>query len=319
MREPLVSILIPVYNAESWLAETIESALAQTWPRKEVIIVDDGSTDNSHAVTQKFVSRGIHVIRQSNQGAASARNVALLEAQGELIQYLDADDILAPDKIEQQARRLIGEPADAFATGAWARFYRRPSDASFAEHTDFHDYPSPVDWLIDAWNGRGTMPPASWLLPRSLAEKSGPWNEELSLSDDTEYVTRLVLNSSSLVFCPQSRAYYRSGNASLSARKDRKAHESYFLVCQLCSEQLLAHENTARTRKACASLWKFFAYQTYPAAPDLVRRAEAEANLLGGTDLKLEGRFILRLLSGVGGWKTARRLQAIYYRQRYSC
>ena len=317
--QPLVSILIPAYNAERWIAATIESVLAQTWPHKEIIIVDDGSTDNTLAVVKRFDSEITKVINQSKTGAAAARNAALAKAQGELIQYLDSDDILAPDKIVLQVQRLVAEPHGAVATGSWARFYNgNISGARFPDHADFRDYSSPVDWLILSWNGRGTMPPVSWLLPRTVVEKAGPWNEKLSLNDDTEYFTRAALASSKICFCPEARGYYRSGNASLSARRDRKAIESYFLVCQLCTEELLAFEDSARTRGASAGLWQFFAYQTYPDAPDLVRLAEAKVTSLGGASLELKGSLMFRFVQQIAGWKTAKRMQRAYYSLRYA-
>src|SRR5438128_8633466 len=104
----LVSILIPVYNAESFVADAIQSALDQTWPAKEIIAVDDGSTDRSAEVLKSFAPR-IKVIEQENRGASAARNRALREAQGEFIQYLDADDLLAPNKIKIQMNRLLAE------------------------------------------------------------------------------------------------------------------------------------------------------------------------------------------------------------------
>ena len=99
---PLISILIPAYNAEKWIAETLESALAQTWPNKEVIVVDDGSTDRTLLIARQFESPWVKVLSQPNQGASSARNVAFGLSQGDYIQWLDADDVLAPDKLAQQ-------------------------------------------------------------------------------------------------------------------------------------------------------------------------------------------------------------------------
>src|SRR5438132_1122109 len=95
----LVSILIPVYNAEAFVAEAIQSALDQTWPAKEVIAVDDGSTDRSPEILEGFGGR-VKIIEQENRGASAARNRALNQAQGEFIQFLDADDLLSPDKLE---------------------------------------------------------------------------------------------------------------------------------------------------------------------------------------------------------------------------
>jgi glycosyltransferase involved in cell wall biosynthesis len=98
----LVSILIPSYNSEKWVSATIESALSQTWAKKEIVIVDDGSTDKSLQIAKKYESKLVKVITQKNGGAAVARNKALEYAQGDYIQWLDADDLLAPDKIEKQ-------------------------------------------------------------------------------------------------------------------------------------------------------------------------------------------------------------------------
>ena len=101
---PLVSILIPCYNAEPWLAQTLESALAQTWPHREIIVVNDGSTDLSLQIARQYEVRGIRVLDQPNRGASAARNAAFAACQGEWIEFLDADDLLAPDKIERQMR-----------------------------------------------------------------------------------------------------------------------------------------------------------------------------------------------------------------------
>ena len=95
----LVSILIPAFNAEAWIGDTIRSALAQTWQRKEIIIVDDGSTDETLAIARRFASKELVVVGQENQGAAAARNHAFSLSQGDYIQWLDADDLLSPDKL----------------------------------------------------------------------------------------------------------------------------------------------------------------------------------------------------------------------------
>src|SRR5258708_17374455 len=105
----LVSIIIPVYNSEKYLAETIQSALNQTWPNTEIIVVDDGSSDNSLKAAREFKDPRIRIFEQENRGASSARNKGLLEAKGEYIQFLDADDLLNSNKIEDQIRLLNGK------------------------------------------------------------------------------------------------------------------------------------------------------------------------------------------------------------------
>ena len=102
---PLVSILIPAYNAERWIAETIRSALRQTWPNKEIIVVDDGSADGTLTVVRQFESNEVRVVTQPNQGAAAARNRAFSLRQGHYIQWLDAEDLLSPCKVAHQMQR----------------------------------------------------------------------------------------------------------------------------------------------------------------------------------------------------------------------
>jgi glycosyltransferase involved in cell wall biosynthesis len=102
---PQVSILIPCHNADRWIAQAIESALNQTYPHKEVIVVDDGSTDRSLEIIQSFGDR-IRWETQPNQGGNAARNRLLELSNGEWLQYLDADDYLLPHKLEQQVQVL---------------------------------------------------------------------------------------------------------------------------------------------------------------------------------------------------------------------
>ena len=130
--EPLVSILIPAHNAEAWIGDSIKSAIAQTWRHKEIIVVDDGSTDKTLATAQQFESNEVRVVTQPNQGAAVARNTAFSVAQGDYIQWLDADDILDPRKIENQAQKIRNGLSDrTLLSGAWGYFIYRPSKAQF--------------------------------------------------------------------------------------------------------------------------------------------------------------------------------------------
>ena len=106
----LVSILIPCYNAERWVAQAIESALAQTWSEKEIIVVDDGSRDGSLDVIKSFGNQ-IRWETGPNRGGNVTRNRLLELARGEWLQYLDADDYLLPPKVERQVTFLREYPA----------------------------------------------------------------------------------------------------------------------------------------------------------------------------------------------------------------
>ena len=123
---PLVSVLIPCFNAERYVGEAIESALAQTHPNVEVVVVDDGSTDGSPDVIRSFGSR-IVVEIGPNRGACAARNRALALSHGEFVQFLDADDLLSPNKIERQLPILLRDEADlVFCKGRIFRNGARP-------------------------------------------------------------------------------------------------------------------------------------------------------------------------------------------------
>lgn len=313
----LVSILIPVYNSQQWLAETVESALAQTWQNKEIIIVNDGSKDNSLAIAKSFESPIIKIISQENRGASAARNQALQAAQGNFIQYLDADDLLLPDKIKLQIQLLENSNSDYVAAGEWSRFYTKQSEALFIPQPLWADM-SPIEWLICAWEGNWMMHPAAWLVPRHIVEQAGSWNVSLSLNDDGEYFFRVVLASKGVKFCQGARSFYRSGiRNSLSGSKSRTAWESAFHSLQLCTNYLLTRENSPRTRRVCASVFQRFIYDVYPEAPELIQKAEAKVKQLGGSDVKPFGGSIFQLLSKVVGWKQAKRIHRLAYRYGY--
>src|SRR5258708_8154242 len=145
---PLVSILIPAFNAEDWISDTIKSALDQTWPVKEIIVVDDGSRDQTPAIAQSFASEGVLVVSQPNQGAAAARNKAFSLCNGDYIQWLDADDLLAPDKVAKQVEALDSCPGKrTVLSAAWASFAFRYYKARFVPTALWSDL-SPLEWLL---------------------------------------------------------------------------------------------------------------------------------------------------------------------------
>jgi glycosyltransferase involved in cell wall biosynthesis len=249
MREPLVSIIIPCHNAGRWVADTLDSVLGQTWPHREIIVVDDGSQDNSVAVARGFEPRGVRLVTQSNQGASAARNHGLRLATGDFIQFLDADDLLSSTSVTSQVKALQDHP-DCLAFGRWARFHADPTTAVFTPHPGWHDSPG-LAWIKETWLDTEPMYQCGmFLIPRPLLERAGGWDERLSLIDDFEFFTRLALASNGLVFTPDAQLFYRSGlPGSLSGHKSRRAWESAILSTSLAVEQLLAREDTPETRR----------------------------------------------------------------------
>jgi glycosyltransferase involved in cell wall biosynthesis len=281
---PLVSVIIPCYNAAPWLAQAVESALAQTWPQTEIIVIDDGSTDNSLAIARTFEPRGVHVVAQTNAGASAARNHGLRLARGDFLQFLDADDLISGGKVAAQVALLANRPNGALATCAWGRFSSDPAQASFVDHAVFRDF-APLDFLLLAAETGAMMHPSAWLVPRAVADRAGPWNESLSLNDDGEYFCRVILASDGMAFCADTgaRSLYRSGlRQSLSRQRSSRARISQFRSLELIERHLLAAEDTPRLRKALACQWRRFVHDFFPAPTDLIRFAETRAAALDG-------------------------------------
>lgn len=314
--QPLISILIPCYNAEPWLAQTLESALAQTWSHKEIIVVDDGSSDRSLEIARRFESDGMKVISQENKGACAARNRAFREATGEYIQYLDADDLLDSDKIERQMAQLSRENGNYVAAGEWAKFYKTPSEAEF-DPTPLWADRDPIDWLTTAWQNNWMMNPGVWLIPRPIAETAGPWDESLPSNpdDDGEYFSRILLASEGIRFCWGAKTYYRTGlSGSLSRGKSDRSKTSRFYSLDLCAKHLLAIEDSPRTRQACANRFQRFFYEVYPDIPDICARAEQRVEELGGSEVQPIIGAKLKPLCAVLGWRRAKKVQRLAYR-----
>ena len=306
---PLVSVIVPCYNAAPWLEAAVASVRAQTWTHREIILVDDGSTDGSGEIARRIAGSDMRVVAQANAGQCAALNRGLAEAQGDFIQYLDADDLMAPEKIAVQLERLRDRTGGFLASCSWARFETAPEQAVFVPEPVWRDM-DPVEWLTSSWSGGGMMHGAAWLAPRAVVTAAGPWNESLTLINDLDYFTRLLLASAGILFCPAGRTYYRSNvSGSLSRRATPAAWRSAFLATRLSTDALLSRENSARVREASAMNYQRLVHSAFPSVPDLVAEGERRIAELGGSDLAPGGGPVFQGLMRVFGWKIARRAQ----------
>lgn len=281
---PLVSILIPAYNSQASIAETLRSALAQTWLEKEIIVVDDGSRDRTLEIARSFASSNVKVVAQENQGAATARNKAYSICQGDYIQWLDADDLLSPGKISRQMdeARRCSNPRTLLSCG-WAQFVTR-SDTARPLPTALWEDLSPVEWLLRKMDLGLHMQTATWLVSRHVSEAAGPWDIRLSLDDDGEYFCRVLLASEGTRFVPEVGVYYRvSGQHSLSVigKSARKA-DSLLLSIKLHIAYLRSLEESPRVRKAALAFLQKFYLDVYPERPDLVAEMQRLAAQFDG-------------------------------------
>ena len=274
--KPLVSILIPAYNAERFIGETIRSALAQTWPSKEIIVVDDGSRDGTLEVARRFASRSVQIVTQENQGAAAARNRALALSQGEYIQWLDADDLLSVRKVERQVDALRDGGPRRLASSPWGYFRYRPSKVRLVPTVLWHDL-DPLEWLLRKWEHNTHMQTATWLVSRQLSETAGPWDSRLLGDDDGEYFTRVVVRSDGVRFIQDERVYYRITDAarlSYIGASPRKM-DAQLLGMELQIGYVRALQDSLRVRQACLTYLDTWLIHFYPHRPDLVERARA--------------------------------------------
>lgn len=317
----LCSVIIPVFNADKYLLDTLASVVNQTWKNLEVIVVNDGSTDNSQEIISSFMEEYSFVksINQKSKGQCAASNVGLQHASGDYIKFLDADDILNERHIELQMDRLSGRN-DALASCEWGRFYDGDAaKARFIPESVWKDMNS-LDWIKAALKQKNDMMGGwLWLIPRSLIEKTGGWNEQLSLNNDFEFSIRLLCHSNEVLFAEGARLYYRSGlEANLANSKSESAYQAALLSTELGCKQLLAVENSKDTRQLCANRFMQWLYRIYPLYPQLQVALEDRIHEFGGSNLKMEGSKWINLLVSVVGWKMAKRIQLAIYKLGYT-
>lgn len=316
--KPLVSVIIPAYNAEKYIRETLGSVLSQSWPALEAFVVDDGSSDNTVAVAREYESDRIRVIAKHNSGACAARNRGLEMSRGKYLQFLDADDVISDDKIEKQVEVLENHPG-FLGVSPTVHFmngqdYRRmePREESFW----IHDTDDPAEFLTRLYGGDGErwmVQTSAWLTPRTVAETIGPWDERLLLDQDGEYFARAVLASKGIRTTGGINYYRRftlGGNISAKANKVENLR-SALLALNLKSEYLGAHTRSDRYLQAMATLYQEIAINAYPRFPELVAACEAAVRQTGKQPvIPVLGGKVIEVTRRLFGWKAAKRLRS---------
>jgi glycosyltransferase involved in cell wall biosynthesis len=202
--KPEVSVVIPAYNAEKYLAETIRSVLDQTYNSYEVIVVDDGSSDGTLEVARSFEPR-IKALAKSNGGPASARNLAIRNSRGAYIAFLDSDDLWTPDKLERQIALLENNPAVGLTYSEALMFTEDKGERKVGERIGFTLNPSFRSLLFGDY-----IPNSTVMIRRACVDKVGLLNEsrELIGVEDYEYWMR-VAKHFKMVGIPRPLAHYR--------------------------------------------------------------------------------------------------------------
>jgi glycosyltransferase involved in cell wall biosynthesis len=202
-KQPLISVVIPAFNGEAFLEQAIQSALGQTWPRTEVVVVDDGSTDGSAEIAG---SHPVKLVRQENRGVASARNRGVDEAAGELLTFLDQDDLFRPEKLERQLEALLEQP-DAAISSCRMRVQLEPGCAM-------------PRWIDPDLVGRevhahhlGTM-----LVWRRAFDQVGPLDTHYRWGNDTDWFMRAREAGARIALVDEALYVYRVHESNESAR-----------------------------------------------------------------------------------------------------
>ena len=212
-----VSVVIPCYNYGRFLGPAIESVLAQTRPAHEILVVDDGSTDDTPEVARRYAGR-IRYLRQENGGVSRTRNAGVAQARGEAIAFLDADDWWRPEKLERQVAALAAHPAAGLIHTGSRVFDDR-------DQTTLCEFLPPPTLDVHALIRCCSISASSVLIPRRIFETVGLFDEALVGTEDWDMWLRIVA-SHPVVGVPEVLVEYRSHGRSLSGQADRQFRNS---------------------------------------------------------------------------------------------
>lgn len=209
-----VSVLIPSYNAEEWIADSVRSALENVGATGEVIVVDDGSSDQTLARLKPYEDR-VQVVAGPHRGGNAARNRLLEHARFEWIQYLDADDYLLPNKVQQQQSEAMDQESDIIYSPVLAETWK---DGKALDRVKLD--PDMGTDLVCQW--------ISWQLPqtgaalwrKSALEQIGGWNESMPCCQEHELYLRAIMNGLRFSYAPTAGAIYRIWSEQTVCRKD---------------------------------------------------------------------------------------------------
>jgi GT2 family glycosyltransferase len=243
---PAFSVIIAAYQAADTIGEAIESALHQTIPPHEIVVCDDGSTDNTLAAVEPYRDR-IVLLRKENGGAASARNAAVRAATGEFVVQLDSDDVFLPERLEALGALAAARPdLDILSTDAYLELEGEVVGRFYGDKTSFpvtRQRTAIFDWCFVGW-------PA---LRRRLVLELGGYDESFVTGEDWDLVIRLLLGGSRAGIVPEPLLRYRLRAGSLSADRTSLLRERVTLLDKTATNPQLDDSERralARARRA---------------------------------------------------------------------
>jgi glycosyltransferase involved in cell wall biosynthesis len=223
---PLVSVVIPTHNAVKYIGEAVQSAISQTYPRMEILVVDDGSTDETEQMLRSLRDR-ITYIKQANRGPAAARNTAIRQANGELIAFLDSDDVWNPDKVAEQVAHLLARPQCALVH--CDLLYRENNSRSLT--SSVCDRGQFVGNCYRNLFFSNHIVPSTVLMLRDVAVQLGLFDEACEIQGCEDYdLWMRVARWHDVGYLPHSLTIYRRHEANISRNQLRMARAELLVV-----------------------------------------------------------------------------------------
>lgn len=233
----LVSVIIPCFNAQRWLTEAINSCLEQSYPNIEIIVIDDGSTDNSLQILKSYKNK-IRWESSTNKGGNYARNRGFSLSKGEYIQFLDADDYLLPEKIDKQVRCLEETGGNAVYSD-WRYQTHLSNGKSCLEEINVCG--PKEDFLESLLSNEGWIPIVGLLFTRSAVNVAGGWDEKLKAAQDRDFLMSLAINGGIFVYLPGCDSIYRSyGKVTVSTTCKERWLNCHSLIMEKAENKLSA-------------------------------------------------------------------------------
>lgn len=300
--QPLVSILVPCFNAEKWIRQCVQSALDQTWPNKEVLVVDDGSTDKSVDVLRTFGDK-IQVATGPNCGGNAARNRLIAMSRGSWLQFLDSDDYLLPEKVSGQMNFALAHPEFDLV---YSRFILRDEKSGQERPAIIADRDDPVSSYL-SWQAFCTH---SMLLRRSTLTAIDGWNEAQMVCQEHELVLRLFVAGAKPGFFDQSLAVYRHhGTNSVSQRSPENTVRRRMELTDRLSDHLIATGQMTPQRAAAVAKSRLESARSMyrwnrPFAHELMKKALADRSI----PVTPASPFGYRLALRIFGFEAAERI-----------
>jgi glycosyltransferase involved in cell wall biosynthesis len=304
-----ISVVVPCYNAVGWITETLQSVVKQGLDNLEIIVIDDGSTDESAKIIERDFPLA-RLIKTKNQGASKARNLGTSESRGKFIQYLDADDLLAPGKLKRQLEILETSGADV-AYGDWQVLINTPDGRCLPAGVRKRKMQHPeIELFTDFW-----CPPAVYLFRRSIVEKVGSWSTNLVVIQDARFTLDCALRGARFIYCEGIMAYYRVHSKNSLSRRDSVAFARDCLQNAVEVENWwLGHGGINKERKAALlQVYDYISWMSFKKDKPTFAYAYSALNNLEPGYIPFRNK-ILRLIYKRMGYKTAASF-AFWYRR----